>query len=149
MGTSKALLPLGNVTAIERLVGSVTQARVDDVIVVTGHDPDEIAPILDRLPVRRVHNAEYESGMFSSVRTGVQVLDADTEAFMIIPADYPLIGTQVLDRLIDGFRQGDHGILHPACCGLRGHPPLISRPLQGFPAANGQRGHPAGLLPTA
>ena len=130
MGTSKSLLQMGNVTAIERVLASVTQAAVDDVVVVTGHDPDRIVAIIDRLPVRRVHNAEYESGMFSSVRAGVRALSPGTEALMIVPADYPLIGTRVLDELIDGFREDDPGVLHPVCCGHRGHPPLISGRIQ-------------------
>jgi len=126
MGTSKLLLPLGAVSAIERLIGSVSQAKVDDIVVVTGHDADRITPVLDRLPVRRVHNARYESGMFSSVRTGVEALTDGVEAFLVLPADLPLVRTEVLDRLIEGFRESGREILHPSCCGLRGHPPLVA-----------------------
>lgn len=127
MGTSKLLLPLGAASAIERLIGSVSRANVDDIVVVTGHDAEGITPILDKLAVRRVHNAQYESGMFSSVRIGAKALADGVEAFLILPADLVLIRTEVLDRLIDGFRESGREILHPSCCGLRGHPPLISR----------------------
>ncbi len=126
MGTAKPLLPFGSVTAIERLIGSVARSRVGDIIVVTGHDLDKMIPILDGLPVRRIHNARYESGMFSSVFAGVAALQDDVEAFLVLPADYPLIRPEVLDRLIDAFRQDGRPILHPACCRVRGHPPLIS-----------------------
>ncbi len=126
MGTSKLLLPLGAVSAIERLIGSVSRAKVDDIVVVTGHDAERIAPVLDKLAVRRVHNARYESGMFSSVRTGVKALADGVEAFLVLPADLALIRTEVLDRLIDGFRESGREILHPSCCGLRGHPPLVA-----------------------
>jgi molybdenum cofactor cytidylyltransferase len=112
MGRSKSLLQMGNVTAIERVLDSVTQAGVDDVVVVTGHDPDPIVAIIDRLPVRRVHNAEHESGMFSSVRSGVRALGPGTEALMIVPADYPLIGTKVSGcRVADGKRSYPAGLL--------------------------------------
>jgi putative nucleotidyltransferase with HDIG domain len=122
----KSLLPLGSVAAIERLIGSVSRAEVDDIIVVTGHDPDKISPVLERLPARRAHNAGYESGMFSSVLTGAAALGDDVEAFLILPADYALLRSEVLDRLIHSFREDGRGIVHPSCCGLRGHPPLIS-----------------------
>jgi molybdenum cofactor cytidylyltransferase len=126
MGTSKPLLPLGSATVIERLVAAVSRAGVGDIVVVTGHDSDALVPLLDGLPVRHVHNAGYDSGMFSSVRTGAKALGDRVEAFFVLPADYPLVRTEVLDRLTEGFREGEHGILHPSCRGLHGHPPLLS-----------------------
>jgi molybdenum cofactor cytidylyltransferase len=139
MGAPKPLLPLGSSTVIERVVGSVLRAGVRDIVVVTGHEPERLAPILDALPARPVHNAGYDAGMFSSVRTGVAALDPDVEAFFILPADYPLVRTEALERLIAIFRgtgrsahgpedtgRAGRGILHLTCCGRRGHPPLLS-----------------------
>jgi molybdenum cofactor cytidylyltransferase len=126
MGASKPLLPLGAARLVERVVATVAHVGIGDIVVVTGHDSDKVAPILERLPVRRAHNAGYESGMFSSVRTGVGALPGDVEAFFVLPVDYPLVRPEVLDRLIDAFRADGPGILHPSCCGRRGHPPLIS-----------------------
>jgi molybdenum cofactor cytidylyltransferase len=126
MGESKPLLPMGSASVIERVVGAVSRAEVDDIIVVTGHQPEGLAVVLDGLPARSVHNAGYEAGMFSSVLTGVTALRQDVEAFLLLPADCPLVGTEVLDRLITAFRRGGAGILHPTCCGRRGHPPLLS-----------------------
>jgi molybdenum cofactor cytidylyltransferase len=126
MGASKPLLPLGPTTVIERVVASISRAEVGDIVVVTGHMGDVVAHALAGLPVRRAHNAGYDSGMFSSVRTGVRALTDDVEAFFVLPVDYPLVRTQVLASLIDRFRAGDRGMLHPTCCGLRGHPPLLA-----------------------
>jgi molybdenum cofactor cytidylyltransferase len=126
MGTNKPLLPLGSTTVIERVTGSVSRAGIDAIVVVTGHNPEALAPVLDRLAVRRAHNAGYESGMFSSVQTGVRALADDVEAFFVLPADYPLVRTEVLRRLIESFHDGESDVLHPSCCGLRGHPPLLS-----------------------
>jgi molybdenum cofactor cytidylyltransferase len=125
MGTTKPLLPLGATTVIERVAASASRAGVADTVVVTGHDSDKLAPVLDRLAVRRAHNPDYESGMFSSVQTGVRALHEDVEAFFILPADYPLVRAGVFDQLVHAFREGQDRILHPTCCGLRGHPPLI------------------------
>ncbi len=125
MGMTKPLLRLGATTVIERVAASASRAGVADIVVVTGHDSDKVAPVIDRLAVRRVHNPDYESGMFSSVQTGVRALREDVEAFFILPADYPLVRTKVLDRLVHAFREDQGRILHPTCCGLHGHPPLI------------------------
>ena len=127
---SKALLPLGAKTVIERVVGSVRTAGVDRILVVTGHAADRLAPALDRLGVRHVHNAGHLAGMFSSVQTGVRALDQETDAFFVLPVDYALIRPQVLELLVRPHRgeltaAGPAAILHPTCCDVRGHPPLI------------------------
>ena len=127
MGANKPLLPLGSASVIERVVDSVSRAKVGDIVVVTGHESDRLGLVLGKLPaVRQAHNAGYDSGMFSSVRTGVAALRGDVDAFFVLPADYPLVRAEVLDRLILALRGGGRGILHPCCCGLRGHPPLLS-----------------------
>ena len=113
MGTSKPLLPLGTVTVIERVVAAVARAGVSDIVVVTGHGADTVASVLAGLPVRQAHNAGYDSGMFSSVRTGARALQEDVEAFFILPVDYPLVRTQVLDSLLACFGGGGPGLLHP------------------------------------
>lgn len=125
MGTSKPLLNLGSESVIERVVTGAVRAGVDDIVVVTGHEPDDLAAALEALPVRRAHNPGYDAGMFSSVQTGVGALRDDVEAFFILPVDYPLVRTEVLRTLLESFAGSGKGILHPTCCGLRGHPPLL------------------------
>jgi len=126
MGTSKALLPLGSGSVIERVVRSVLQAGVGDILVVTGHGAEHLAPVLDGLRAREVHNPDWEVGMFSSVQAGVRTLSDGVEAFFVLPVDCPLVGPKVLERLLQSFHEGERGILYPSCCGRRGHPPLIS-----------------------
>lgn len=126
MGTSKPLLPLGTGSVIERVIETVRQAGVGDLVVVTGHRAADVAPVVERPGVRHVHNPDYESGMFSSVRTGVGALRDDVDAFFILPVDCALVGPEVLRRLMRSRVDAPDAILHPTCCGVRGHPPLIS-----------------------
>jgi len=126
MGRSKALLPVGGSPVLERVVESVVRAGVDDVVVVTGHRLEGLVPLLDGLPVRQAHNADYDAGMFSSVKTGVRAVGDQVEAFFVLPVDYPLVRTEVIERLVAAFRETHGGILHPTCCGRRGHPTLIA-----------------------
>jgi molybdenum cofactor cytidylyltransferase len=126
MGTSKPLLPLGTASVIGRVIETVRQAGVSDLVVVTGHRAAEVAPVIERLGVRHVHNPGYETGMFSSVRTGVAALRDDVEAFFILPVDCALVRPEVLRLLMRSHAGAPDAILHPTCCGLRGHPPLIS-----------------------
>jgi molybdenum cofactor cytidylyltransferase len=43
-----------------------------------------------------------------------------------MPADCALVRPEVVRRLLCGQSEAGGGILHPTCCGLRGHPPLVS-----------------------
>jgi molybdenum cofactor cytidylyltransferase len=126
MGMLKPLLPLGSSTALERVVRSLQAAEVAPVIVVTGHEGEAVAPLLERLGVTRAHNAGYESGMFSSVRTGVAALPEDIDAFFVLPVDCPLVTPRVLSLLSRQFQSAGKGLVYPTCFGRRGHPPLIS-----------------------
>ncbi len=58
MGMSKPLLPLGPFSVIERVVRSVCQAGIDDIVVVTGHGSAQLAPLLDGLGARMIHNPD-------------------------------------------------------------------------------------------
>lgn len=126
MGSSKPLLPLGSISVLERVVEGVRRAGIDEIVVVTGHEAERLAPVLERLRVRVVRNADYDRGMFSSVRSGVGALPRGVDAFFVFPVDYALVGSTVLKRLAAEFSPERHGVLHPCCCGRRGHPPLIS-----------------------
>ncbi len=99
MGTSKPLLQVGQVTAIERVVSSLRAAGAGQVVVVTGHNPEALLPVLSRLQVDRAHNPDYDSGMFSSVRAGAAALSADVDAFFVLPVDCPLVTPRVLRLL--------------------------------------------------
>lgn len=125
---SKALLPLGSRTVIERVIESVRGAGVEEILVVTGHGADQVAPVLDGLGVRHAFNAGHLAGMFSSVLTGVRALVPDTDAFFLLPVDYALMRPAVLSRLARSYAEAGSGpgsIFHPTCCGRRGHPPLL------------------------
>lgn len=126
MGTSKPLLPVGGIAAIERVVSSLRAAGMERVVVVTGHEAEVLLPVLRRLQVDPVHNPDYESGMFSSVQAGVTELRGHADAFFVLPVDCPLVTPRVLRLVHDFFDQSGKGIVYPSCCGRRGHPPLLS-----------------------
>ena len=125
MGALKPCLPLGSGTALERVAGALKTAGVRDIVVVTGHEREKSAAEAERLGLCGAHNPDYELGMFTSVQTGSRALSADIEAFFVLPVDCPLVGPDVISALMDGYEAADD-VIYPTCCGLRGHPPLIS-----------------------
>lgn len=126
MGSFKPLLTLGSETALERVVRGLREVGISEVVVVTGHEAERVAPVIERLGAVRAHNPAYASGMFSSVRAGAAALPRDIHAFFVLPADCPLVTPRALRLLLEGFAAGDADVVCPTCLGRRGHPPLLS-----------------------
>lgn len=125
MGGLKPLLILGSSMLLELAVAQFFKAGIEDVRVVLGHRAGEIIPVVERLGVKWILNAQYSEGMFSSVLAGVQDLDADVEAFFILPVDIPLVKPETIARLLSAYRNRRAKVVYPRFEGSRGHPPLI------------------------
>jgi len=130
MGVCKPLLRLGAMTALERGAGSLKDAGVRDVVVVTGHDREQISPEIRRLGLREAHNPDYRLGMFTSIQTGARSLPHDVDAFFVLPVDCALVGPAVAAALTADYRLCGGYVTYPTCCGRRGHPPLVAARLR-------------------
>lgn len=124
MGPLKQLLPLGGRAAIEWIAAAVGP-RFDEVVVVLGHRAEEVAPVLAAHPVRWVVNADYQTGMLSSVQCGVRAVDRAAD-YLICLGDQPRLSKAVVEQVLQRRNQRDAGIIIPTTNGKRGHPVLIS-----------------------
>jgi CTP:molybdopterin cytidylyltransferase MocA len=121
LGQPKALVELAGSTLAERGVALLGDGGADPVIVVTGAVPVEIPGVV------AVHNPDWETGMGSSLATGLLALDhGDAEAAVIALADQPLVGAESVRRLIEAFRSGS-GVAVAAYQGKPRNPVLIAR----------------------
>ena len=124
MGPLKQLLPLGGRAVIEWIAAAVG-SRLNEVVVVLGHRAEEVAPVLAAHPVRWVVNADYQTGMLSSVQCGVRAVDRAAD-YLICLGDQPRLSKAVVEQVLQRKNQRDAGIIIPTTNGKRGHPVLIS-----------------------
>ena len=129
MAGFKPLLPLGASCAVEKVVQNFLVADIPEVIVVTGHRAFDIHRRLAPLAVRCVENAEFQRGMFSSVKAGIEALPKACKAFFVHPVDIPLVRPRTIRRMATAFDESWPAILYPTFAGRRGHPVLISSSL--------------------
>ena len=62
MGRPKALLPLGGLPMIVRVVEPILAiGSIDPVVVVTGHQASQVVGAMDGCGVEFVHNSDFES----------------------------------------------------------------------------------------
>jgi molybdenum cofactor cytidylyltransferase len=134
MHAFKPLLEAGGRTLLERAVGMFAAVGIDDVVVVTGHNGDQVARVAEGLGARVAANPRAERGMFSSVQTGVAALRAEAPSFFLLPADVPLVRPETVGRLARSAGQRAAGaaptVAYPAFREATGHPPLIAATLR-------------------
>lgn len=124
MGEFKPLLKFGGKTAVETIVNTFKASKIDDIIVVVGHNENKVIDIIKNLGVKCIKNEGYSKGMFSSIVKGVEGLEEDEKGFFMQPVDIPLIKTHTVNILKDYIKYGK-GIVYPEFNGKSGHPPLI------------------------
>ena len=128
MGQTKQLLDWEGRTILQRVLENLSRSRVDEVILVLGHEADRILQALDTHQAKVVINKNYKAGMITSIQQGLINLNDKVEAFFIVLADQPAVGPEIFDRLISEFRRvtPQKNIVLPAFRGRRGHPALFS-----------------------
>ncbi|WP_320007129.1 DVU_1551 family NTP transferase [Maridesulfovibrio sp.] len=129
MGKLKALLPLESCTVLSNCIRSLVNGGASDVFVVTGHMADQVGAEARALGMHEIYNPDYEQGMFTSVKAGLQKLPDDAAAFLVLPVDIPLVRSSTIRALTFDYTSEPADIIYPCFRGERGHPPLIDAKL--------------------
>jgi molybdenum cofactor cytidylyltransferase len=126
MGRLKALLPFGPHTVIEHVLQPLLQADLAAVVVVLGHRADEIAAVLQHVPVRLLHNPQYQRGMTTSVQVALREVTPLPDAYLLALVDQPHVSLGLVQQLLATFAQTHKGLVIPTYDGKRGHPILLA-----------------------
>ena len=126
MGQLKALLPFGSRTVVEQVLQPLLSADLSEVAVVLGHRAEDIAAVLEPLPVRLLYNADYRLGMTSSVQVALRSLDPIPDAYLFALVDQPQIAFPVIQALLTAHARTHKGLIIPVWQGKRGHPLLLA-----------------------
>ena len=133
MGRPKALLPIDGQTFIERIVGALKQTSIARVIVILGHDAEEMKQRVGHLPIEILANPDYKLGQLSSLQVAVRHLEktADCDGMLVHLVDHPYIDSGLVATMIERFYQSGKLLVVPRHDGKRGHPVIFSRKLFG------------------
>jgi molybdenum cofactor cytidylyltransferase len=119
-----AVLPSGQ-AMIAETVDRILASAASPVIVVVGHQEQQIRQALAGKNVRFVHAIDYAEGLAASLRAGVAALSDGIGAAMICLGDMPLVEKSSLDRIISAFDPAEgREIILPVYDGQRGNPVL-------------------------
>lgn len=135
MGQPKLLLPWGTTTVVDQTLSAWQNSEVDHIVVVAAADQGRLIECIRRSGVDLVLPTVPPAEMRVSVELGLAFVrdvyrPAPHDAWLMAPADAPLLSPQVINQLIRRHaEQKSSHVLVPRHAGRRGHPLLAPWPL--------------------
>lgn len=131
LGRPKQLLPWGDQSLLARIISETMAWPVDVVWCVLGYEADRILDEAGLPDVPIVINPEWESGMASSLRVGLDALSQDPrlDRTFIVLGDQPSIPRTVVERLLEAANRSRAPAIVPRYRYTWSNPVLISRRL--------------------
>ncbi len=123
LGQPKQLLAFRGKTLVECVVESALKSSCAPVVVVLGAFAEKIRP---RIPAKVliVENSHWKEGMGSSIRCGIEAIESDVDAVILMLGDQPLLTAEILNRFVE---KANAGMVAAEYNGTIGVPALFSR----------------------
>ena len=131
LGTPKPLLPLAGKPLLAHSLDALRGGGVSEIVVVLGAEADRVRRGVSLEGTRVVVNADFEEGMSSSIRAGLRNASLDSEAYLIMLGDQPLVAPATIRALVERRATTLARILIPTYAGVRGNPVLLEASLSG------------------
>ena len=128
-GENKLTKKIQGIPLIKHSVKNILLSSVEELIIVLGYQKEIIEKLIDKHEkVKFIFNKDFESGMASSIKIGINHLSDNSEAFFICLADMPMVSSNIYDFLIKSKNQKD--ILVPTYKGQQGNPVLFDKSIK-------------------
>ena len=125
-GGNKLMLPWKDKSMLEHVVQNIHEASPSAVVIVTNPVTHALA---SKIGFQTILNTHFEQGMTTSIQAGVKAI-AHADAFMICPADLPMISAEeyrmVMDHFENSYKEDPKVIVVPFANGVKGHPVIFS-----------------------
>ena len=126
MGRDKALLPLGEHTALARVMAACRQAGAEGVVVVVAPKATAIRAAALALDARVAVTADQAAGPIASLKAGLGEVPGDPAGVLVFPVDHPLVQAATVTALVQALAEDRRRqVLFPRHAGRRGHPVLL------------------------
>ena len=128
-GENKLTKEIQGIPLINHSVRNILASSIDELIIVLGHQKETIEKLIDmNEKIKFVFNKDFESGMASSIKAGLNHLSKNTEAFFICLGDMPMVNSDIYNQLIKS--KGNKEIIVPTYKGQQGNPVLFDKSMK-------------------
>lgn len=129
MGEPKLLLTLNGKPLFRYPLELAIASGLNPIVLIGGHHIESFREAAgDLKEIEFIHNNQYEQGMSTSLKLGVDSIKKKTEAIMIFLADQPFVSGIVIQTLMEQYKKGfaeGIRIVRPQYNGELGHPILV------------------------
>ena len=129
MGTPKQLLRYQEHSLLRHTIEVAIASVCRPIIVVLGAYAQLIQPEISQLPVQIVENLQWNQGMSSSIRVGIQELKTyypEVKAVIVTLCDQPFISTEIINQLAITYHSTNQPIIACEYAETLGVPALFS-----------------------
>ena len=127
---NKLLADFEGTPLVRRTAERLLESRAAGTVAVFGHEREAVSNALSGLDLRTVYNAEFATGLASSLKAGIRALPPSADGALVALADMPGVTSADLDRLIEAFSaSGGRAIVRATHNGKRGNPVILPRAL--------------------
>ena len=127
LGRPKQLLLWEGKPFICQVALNALAAGLSPLVVVTGACHEEVEKALSDLPVEVVYNPDWEMGLSTTMKAGLNTLPSNCDGVMLLLSDQPQISPILMRGLIEYFIRHHAPITAPLVGGKRGNPVLFGR----------------------
>lgn len=131
LGSSKQLLPWGDKTLLEHVIDRTRSFGFDEIWVVIGHESERVLDAVDFGGASVVINEEYEEGLASSLRVGLDSLIRGSRAdkAMFFMGDQPEVLPDVVAELLNVAKREKRPAVVPKYRYSWSNPVIVDRSL--------------------
>lgn len=126
-GPHKLLAAFDGVPLVRRSAETLIAAKIEPIVAISGHRHDEIEAALAGLDLSTRFNADYPSGMASSLVLGLSLPAlSGCGGVLVMLADMPAVTAVHVREMIDAFqRAGGRAVVRAVHNGKRGNPIIL------------------------
>ncbi len=128
---NKLLMPIDGMPIIRKTAISLIEGGLADLLVVTGHQAEEVQSCLADLPLRFVENTSFASGQAGSIGVAIErILNEGHLAALIALADMPFITSDLVNAMVANHLNlvaAQGRVTIPMFNGQRGNPVIWGR----------------------
>jgi|AntRauTorcE11898_2_1112593.scaffolds.fasta_scaffold30896_2 molybdenum cofactor cytidylyltransferase len=127
---NKLLATVEDEPVVRHAARTLIESGVDPVVVVLGHEADQVRAALEGLSVETVVNEAYDTGQASSLRAGIEAIrrrGADPDAALVALGDMPFVSPPTIDALVTAYAAEAGDAIAAAFDGSRGNPVLFDQ----------------------
>ena len=131
-GKNKLIKEIKGIPLLKHSIKNILDSSIDELIIVLGFEKEIIKNLItENKKIKFAINKNYESGLSSSIKSGLNHLSDNTKAFFICLGDMPNVSKEIYNQLINAsFRNKDKEIFVPYYQERQANPILFSKKMK-------------------